>query len=256
VIRLADGRGSTAAHSAYNQTFFNDMAGSSESSAAVVVPLLCEMFEPVSVVDVGCGTGEWLAAFQRQGVEDVQGLDGPWVDTAQLSIEATCFRAADLTEPPALGRRFDLVTSFEVAEHLPERAAAPFVEYLTGLGDVVAFSAAIPFQGGTSHLNEQWQNYWSELFAARGFVAFDGVRPAIWLNPEVEFWYRQNLLVYVAEERAKDLPFEPTEAVLPLVHPDLLTRRAHSKQRPALDWLRNRARLRTRLGSLRRRLGR
>jgi SAM-dependent methyltransferase len=254
VIRLAEGRGSTAAHSAYNQTFFNDMAGSSESSAAVVVPLLCEMFEPGSVVDVGCGTGEWLAAFQRQGVVDVQGLDGPWVDAAQLSVDANRFQAADLTEPPSLGRRFDLVTSFEVAEHLPERAAAPFVEYLASLGDVVAFSAAIPFQGGTSHLNEQWQDYWSELFAARGFAAFDVVRPKIWLNSGVEFWYRQNLIVYVADERAKDLPFEPTETVLPLVHPDLLTRRSTSKQRPAIGWLRNRARLRTRLGALRHRL--
>jgi SAM-dependent methyltransferase len=254
VIRLADGRGSTTAHSAYNQTFFNDMAGSSESSAVVVVPLLYKMLEPSSVVDVGCGTGEWLAAFQRQGVKDVQGLDGPWVDPAQLSIDATCFRAADLTEPPSLGRRFDLVTSFEVAEHLPERAAVPFVEYLTGLGDVVAFSAAIPFQGGTSHLNEQWQNYWSELFAARGFAAFDVVRPVIWLNQAVEFWYRQNLIVYMAEERAKELPFEPTDTVLPLVHPDLLTRRSTSKQRPAIGWLRNRVRLRTRLGALRRRL--
>jgi SAM-dependent methyltransferase len=252
VIRLADGRGSTAAHSAYNQTFFSDMAGSSGSSAAVVVPLLCEMFEPGSVVDVGCGTGEWLAAFQRQGVKDVQGLDGPWVDSAQLSIDATCFRAADLTDPPLLGRRFDLVTSFEVAEHLPERAAAPFVEYLTSLGDVVAFSAATPFQGGTSHLNEQWQDYWSQLFAARGYAAFDVVRPKIWFDPGVEFWYRQNLIVYVAAERSVALPFEPTETVLPLVHPELLTRRATSKQRPAIGWLRNRVRLRTRLGGLRR----
>jgi SAM-dependent methyltransferase len=244
---LPESQGSSTAHAAYTETFFKDMAGQSGSSAAVVVPLLCEMLEPSSVVDVGCGTGEWLAEFLRRGVEEVHGLDGHWVDPARLSIDPACFEAADLENPPSLDRRFDLVTSLEVAEHLPERAAKPFVEYLTGLGDVVAFSAAIPFQGGTSHLNEQWQNYWSELFAAQGYVAFDVVRPKIWLSSEVEFWYRQNLIVYMAAERAAQFPDEPTDTVLPLVHPDLLVRQASSRSWQPLGRLRTRLRLRSRL---------
>lgn len=246
MVPLSERRQATA-HAAYTETFFDDMAGQSGSSAAVVVPLLCEMFEPSSVVDVGCGTGEWLAEFVRHGIEDVHGLDGPWVDPARLSIDPARFEAADLTDPPAVGRRFDLVTSFEVAEHLPEQAARPFVEYLTGLGDVVAFSAAIPFQGGTSHLNEQWQNYWSDLFAAQGYLAFDVVRPKIWLSSNVEFWYRQNLIVYMSAERAARFPHEPTETILPLVHPDLLVRQASSRSWQPLNRLRTRLRLRSRL---------
>jgi hypothetical protein len=186
----------------------------------------------------------------------VRGLDGPWVDPARLSIDPDCFQAADLENPPAMGRRFDLVTSFEVAEHLPPRAAEPFVEYLTGLGDVVAFSAAIPLQGGTSHLNEQWQDYWSNLFAARDYVAFDVVRPKIWLNSNVEFWYRQNLIVYIAAERAGRFPHEPTDAVLPLVHPDLLLRQAASRSWAPLARLRTRLRLRSRLKNGRDRVSR
>ncbi|HWA54742.1 MAG TPA: class I SAM-dependent methyltransferase [Solirubrobacterales bacterium] len=244
---MADGRESAAAQAAYTDTFFKDMAGQSGSSAAVVVPLLCEMFEPASVIDVGCGTGEWLAEFVRSGVEDVHGLDGPWVDPARLSIEPARFQAADLENPPELGRRYDLVTSFEVAEHLPPQAAEPFVRYLTELGDTVAFSAAIPFQGGTSHLNERWQSYWSDLFEARGFLAFDLVRPQIWLKPEVEFWYRQNLVVYMSAERAAAFPHEPTDVVLPLVHPDLLERQAAQRSWQPLARLRTRLRLRSRL---------
>jgi SAM-dependent methyltransferase len=246
VVPLSERR-QAVAHAAYTETFFDDMAGQSGSSAAVVVPLLCEMFEPSSVVDVGCGTGEWLAEFVRHGVEDVHGLDGNWVDPARLSIDPARFEAADLTDPPRSDRRFDLVTSFEVAEHLPAEAAKPFVEYLTGLGDAVAFSAAIPFQGGTSHLNEQWQNYWSELFAAQGYLAFDVVRPKIWLSSEVEFWYRQNLIVYMAAGRAAQFPGEPTDTVLPLVHPDLLVRQASSRSWQPLNRLRTRLRLRSRL---------
>jgi SAM-dependent methyltransferase len=241
-------------HSAYTGTWFEELAEQAEGSAAVVVPLLCSLFEPGSVIDVGCGTGGWLAEFGRQGVAEIDGIDGPWVDPLQLSIDPSRFEAVDLSKPPRATRRFDLVTSFEVAEHLPEQAAAPFVEFLTELGDVVAFSAAIPAQGGNDHLNEQWPAYWSALFAARGYLAFDVVRPKIWTNSEVEFWYRQNLIVYMSEERAAGFPNGPTETVLPLVHPELFAHRRPSAARRVLGRVRSALRLRTRLNRLRDRL--
>lgn len=244
-------------HPAYTETWFQGVVEQAGSSAAVVVPLLCELFEPSSVVDVGCGTGVWLAEFLRQGVDDVRGIDGPWVDPSQLNIDAARFKAIDLSNPPEAGRRFDLVTSLEVAEHLPERSARPFVEYLTELGDTVAFSAAIPFQGGTNHLNEQWPGYWSDLFAERGYVAFDLVRPKIWMSSNVEFWYRQNLIVYMAEDRAARSPYEPTGVALPIVHPDLFVHQASSSPaRQSLERLRTSLRLRTRLRNGRDRLTR
>jgi len=246
------------AHSAYTGAWFEGMAEWAGGSAAVVAPLLCELFEPRSVVDVGCGTGVWLAEFLRHGVEEVHGVDGPWVDPAQLSIDAACFAPIDLSRPPrGVDRRFDLVTSFEVAEHLPAESAAPFVEYLTGLGEVVAFSAAIPSQGGTNHLNEQWPGYWSALFADRGYVAFDLIRPQIWLSSSVEYWYRQNLIVYMTEDRAESFPAEPTPMVLPLVHPELLELHASSSPfKRRVEGLRAGLRLRTRLKNARKRLTR
>jgi SAM-dependent methyltransferase len=252
---LSEGQGPSALHSAYTETWFQGIPAQAGSSAAVVAPLLCELFEPSSVVDVGCGTGAWLAEFLRNGVADVRGLDGPWVDPGQLSIEPACFEAADLSNPPKANRRFDLVTSLEVAEHLPESSARRFVEYLTSLGDTVAFSAAIPFQGGTDHLNEQWPDYWSDLFAERGYLALDVLRPKIWLSSNVEFWYRQNLIVYMAEDRVAQCPYEPTGAVLPLVHPDLFVDQASSSPaRRSLERLRAGLRLRTRLRNGRNRL--
>ena len=53
-----------------------------------------------------------------------------------------------------MDRKFDLVVSLEVAEHLPSECAETFVDSLTGLGPIVLFSAAIPHQGGTNHANE------------------------------------------------------------------------------------------------------
>ena len=63
------------AHELESLDYADWLSGSLES-ARVVVPLLVEATSPRSVVDVGCGIGSWLAAFQEAGVEDVLGVDG------------------------------------------------------------------------------------------------------------------------------------------------------------------------------------
>lgn len=37
------------------------------------------------------------------------------------------------------------------------------------------------------HVNEQWQSFWAEKFAARGYVAVDAIRPEIWDDPSIPF---------------------------------------------------------------------
>jgi hypothetical protein len=64
---------------------------------------------------------------------------------------------------------------------------------------VVLFSGAIPYQGGLNHVNEQWQAYWIDLFEARGFKCFDLLRPVFWNDKDIQYYYRQNTLVYVQE---------------------------------------------------------
>ena len=90
----------------------------------------------------------------------------------------------------------------EVAEHLPETAAASLVESLVNLSSVVLFSAAIPMQGGTNHINEQWPEYWRRLFQVHGYRMLDLIQREIWKNAAVKFWYRQNTFLFVAD-RAK-----------------------------------------------------
>jgi SAM-dependent methyltransferase len=239
------------------------------------VPLLLRLLSPSSVVDVGCGTGTWLGEFRRQGVSEIRGLDGDWVDRSDLRIPEEHFQLADLTQPPRLERTFDLVVSLEVAEHLPPEAADDFVALLAGLGPAIAFSAAIPGQGGTGHVNEQWPAYWSRRFAEHGFLAVDAIRPEIWMDEQVAWWFRQNLVLYVGEDRLGDYPSLPsttTGELLPLVHPELFEDRVRALAAPppstpakptappapppALQRLRSRVQLRTRLRALRARLRR
>jgi hypothetical protein len=58
------------------------------------------------------------------------------------------------------------------------------------------FSAAYTGQRGRNHLNERPHTFWAGLFRDRGYVPFDLVRPFLWSNKEVCFWYRQNTFLY------------------------------------------------------------
>jgi len=169
-------------------------------SAQVILQTVREALNPGSVVDVGCGTGAWLKVWSDYGVENILGIDGEWVRPDQLLIPRNRFRQMDLTAPSALDEKFDLVESLEVAEHLPAAAADAFVAFLCSLGNVVLFSAAIPCQGGTHHLNEQWPGYWAALFQLHGFVAIDAIRDRFWDNEDVDWWYAQNTLFFVQSE--------------------------------------------------------
>jgi hypothetical protein len=95
------------------------------------------------------------------------GVDGEYVNIKTLAIPEERFIPYDLKRPYRIDRAFDLVVSLEVAEHLPADCAETLVDSLTGLGSVVLFSAAIPYQGGEHHINEQWPEYWIRLFHSK-----------------------------------------------------------------------------------------
>jgi hypothetical protein len=92
---------------------------------------------------------------------------------------------------------------------------------------VILFSASVPLQGGSRHINEQWPAYWEEKFAAHGYVPVDSIRRHIWDDSRVSFFYAQNILMYVKEDALSDYPLLQAEVAsghdkpLALVHPYL-----------------------------------
>jgi SAM-dependent methyltransferase len=194
----------------YAADFYRYLAPLALRSARRVVPHLAAALRIATVADFGCGQGAWLSVWRETGA-GVLGVDGPYIDRSRLLIEAAEFRAADLAEPIDLGRRFDLVQSLEVAEHLPPAKARQFVETLCRHAGAVLFSAAVPGQGGEQHVNEQPLSYWRALFGDHGYVAIDYLRPLILADREIQWWYRYNTLLYVEEARFSALP-EPLRA--------------------------------------------
>ena len=118
--------------------------------------------------------------------------------------------ARDLTRPldlpPSLPQTYDLAVSMEVGEHLPDAASRTLVRSLTARAPAVLFSAAIPHQSGTDHVNEQWQRYWARRFDDEGYRAVDLFREPLWEDRTVAYYYVQNALLYVREDRLAALP--------------------------------------------------
>jgi SAM-dependent methyltransferase len=204
----------------YPERFYEAVGGGSRRAAEVIVPLLMRSYRPSSVVDVGCGTGLWLDEFQRHGVTNILGIDHEAAQRASLRIPAKCFVAHDLAEPFRSPRKFDLVLSLEVAEHLDPGVADQFVQTLTDLGDIVVFSAAIPFQQGVHHVNLRWPSYWARLFASRGYLPSVSIREQIWSLTDLDPWYVQNIVAFESDgTRAGDLPTQPLIWPIDVVHP-------------------------------------
>jgi len=201
---------------AYTSTFFDVVARDTRESARAVVPVVNELVRPASVLDVGCATGTWLSEWEKAGVSDLVGVDGDYVDRGALQLSPDRFVSADLQRPLSLGRKFDLVQTLEVAEHLDAVHADTFVDSLSRHGDTIMFSAAIPGQGGTHHVNEQWPSYWAEKFEKAGYTTYDVIRPQIWTDSRVRVFYRQNILLFA---RGRD--FKSMTPYIDLVHPEV-----------------------------------
>lgn len=181
----------------YDEQFYKWYVEGSLRSALRILAIVFAHYRPRSVVDFGCGVGTWLRAARELGVEKILGMDGAYVEQRMLQIPVEYFLAADLAHQcPPLGRRFDLAMSLEVAEHLPKSRAETFIGDICEAADTVVFSAAIPGQGGTHHVNEQYPSFWIPMFQARGLKTYDFVRPEVWGDRSVEVWYRQNVLVF------------------------------------------------------------
>lgn len=189
----------------YSGDFYSYIDAGSRRSARAVAQLLLPEIKIKSLLDIGAGHGAWAAEWLAAGVKDVLAVDGEYVDRAQLAVPAKDFLAHDLATPLDLKRRFDLVQTLEVAEHLPAAKADLFVDNLAAHGDVILFSAAVPHQGGEHHVNEQPPEYWRTRFAKRGYAVFDFVRPGLANADGVMPWYRFNTYLYANKAGEKRL---------------------------------------------------
>ena len=192
--------------------------------ADILVPFFIKHTSPNSVVDVGCGLGTFLHVFKQKGVADVLGIEGKWLDKSKSLLSSKELITANLEEPVFLERKFDLALCLEVAEHLKEDAADQLVETLVSTSDYIIFSAAIPFQGGQNHINEQWSSWWEKKFNSHGYSFYDVIRSEFWDRKDLFYWYKQNMFLIISDK--VDHQFKKENKIKDLVHPELYLSRA------------------------------
>lgn len=213
-----------AATNVYRSGFFRLQNDTSARSASRIVPFVTDLIAPKSVLDVGCGSGAWSKAFLENNLRSLRAIDGEYARSALL-IDQAHFTPVDLAHFDGDLGRYDLVACIEVAEHLNVERAAGFVQLLCKHGAVTLFSAAPPGQGGTHHVNEQPLSYWTEQFARHGYRLFDIIRPAFWDDETVQWWHRQNMVIFadqndrvMIDRLEQKLAASP--ALLDVVHPN------------------------------------
>lgn len=223
-------------------TMKGGIGANNQKSARFISKLLVDAIHPHSVLDIGCATGVWLHEFEKLGVERVQGIDGSWVLDWKLEIPRECIEIYDFEDaehtPKCIGpeQRYDLAICLEMGEHLSAGRADALVDALTTAADVIYFSGATPFSGGIHHVNERWQTYWLHKFERKGYQVVDYVRPKIWYEKDVCYFYAEESFLLVKKERLPEyekLANYVQEPIYDCIHPEHFVNQI---VKPTHDW--------------------
>lgn len=164
-----------------------------EAVAASLAPLLVAALGPQSVIDIGCGAGYWLHAFEQCGVSRLRGVtvrrEQAAIHPGVITVEPHELLTGLSSLPGQAADPYDLCLALEVAQELPPSAHASFVGGCTRLSDTVVFSYRLPgIPGGMPYGRPL--TYWSDLFWREGFVLEDRLRGRIeerWNFPRTVF---------------------------------------------------------------------
>lgn len=206
----------------YGEGFFNMHA----QNQPVYEVLVEEMYRLLprgkktsSVVDVGCGNGYLVEAWRAETPLKSYCLEGS--ENAKSHWPAIFsdyyYQIVDLKTPEAMEKipKTDVVTTFEVAEHIPPSHANHFVQLLIRHDpEIVFFGAATPNQDrgmNPSHVNENTFAYWIDKFQQNGYIV-DMPRTARYRHFLAQnrkynrhfttaWWYLKNTLVFVPKQQ-------------------------------------------------------
>jgi SAM-dependent methyltransferase len=153
----------------YSEIYYNGIESANSHAYELLAETLNEVFQPRSVVDVGCGSGGISAALRDSGVGEIYPFD-----FSQSSVDMTqkrgftSARRLDLTQAKEIPATADLCLCLEVAEHIPRKFERHLVALLSRVAPVLVFTAAPPGQGGHLHVNLRSQDHWKQLFREQG----------------------------------------------------------------------------------------
>lgn len=153
-----------------------------------------QFMECKSVLDIGCGLGSYLKPFKARGAE-VAGIE-PSINKPIDGVQIFGLDPTDPSDQTALPRpKWDLVICQEVAEHVPlERHKNLFDFVVSKALRYIAFSGAVPAQGGDGHCAERPESEWLLEFCSRNWVP-DYEKTAACRREAEAGWFKNNIVV-------------------------------------------------------------
>ncbi len=192
----------------YINNFFLKHRPLTISSAKKIIKLFPNNFNPKSILDIGCGTGEWIQTFKdRYSSCKFTGIDGHWIKSDDLICKDFNFFTIDLSSELYLeifNKKYDLICCLETITDLTEQKGEDLIKKICEITDMCLFSSGTPIQTHGPHKNRQWQSYWHNLFAQNEFIALDFIRPKTWNDSDVGPWYSQNCFLFVKKSWLKN----------------------------------------------------
>lgn len=144
-------------------------------------------FSPKTVLDAGCAWGFLVERLRARGVE-AWGIDISEYAIQNVSPEIRDYCSVGSITMP-FSRKYDLIVSIEVLEHMPPEDSDLAVENLCQFTDNLVVSIAPYDFKEATHFNVQPPDYWARRFARYGFfhdVDYDGS----YITPWTARYYR------------------------------------------------------------------
>jgi len=145
-----------------------------------------------SIVDFGCGMGDYVSAFRKHDINAV-GFDG---NPHTPELTSNLCQILDLSQSFTMNEPFDWVMSLEVGEHLPKMYEDIFIANLHNNNKYgIILSWAIKGQGGYGHFNEQNNDYIKSKICSLGYIndvdAENKLRTASTLP-----WFKDTIMIF------------------------------------------------------------
>lgn len=132
-----------------------------------IIDRTIELFNPKSILDLGCGTGKSLDYFISKGIDAV-GVEGSVLAIHKAKNPRAILRY-NLNKELNLNKKFELIWSFEFVEHIHPKYIDNLLKTFSNHSDKIVISTAKPNQGGDGHFNEQPETYWIKQFEKHGY---------------------------------------------------------------------------------------
>lgn len=138
----------------------------------------CGIYNVKNICDVGCGIGSYLqkaADFDKKirGYEIALDYAKKYMrDDVAYQVKKWDFTQVLTQDILDSDGKYDVVMSFETAEHIEPSGSQTFVKNLISLTQptgMIIFTAAPPGQEGCGHINCQDKQFWIELFEQNGW---------------------------------------------------------------------------------------